>query len=58
LSLVLYDGWITTKVEKAQSSVESSYIENTELERKDEKKLKVRIVKEKTTKEPLCQASW
>ena len=37
--------------------VESSCIENTKLERKEEKKLKERIVKEKTTKQPLRQAS-
>jgi hypothetical protein len=37
--------------------VESSYIENTKLERKEEKKLKEIIIKEKTTKQPLRQAS-
>jgi hypothetical protein len=52
----LCDGRITAQVQ-AQRSVESSCIENTKLERKEEKKLKERIVKEKTTKQPLRQAS-
>jgi hypothetical protein len=52
------DGGITATVEKARSSVESSYIEKTKLERKEEKKLKMRKVKEKTTKQPLRQVSW
>jgi hypothetical protein len=38
--------------------VESSGIENTKLGRKEEKKLKERMEKKKTTKQPLCQASW
>jgi hypothetical protein len=38
--------------------VESSCIENTKLGRKEEKKLKERKVKEKTTKQPLRQVSW
>jgi hypothetical protein len=52
----LCDGKITAQVQ-AQRSVEFSCIENTKLERKEEKKLKERIVKEKTTKQPLRQAS-
>jgi hypothetical protein len=37
--------------------MESSCIKNTKLGRKEEKKLKERIVKEKTTKPPLRQVS-
>ncbi len=44
-------------VEKARSSMESNYIKNTKLESKEEKKLKERIIKEKTTKQPLRQAN-
>jgi hypothetical protein len=44
------NGGIIATVEKARSSVESSYIENIKLERKEEKKLKEIIIKEKTIK--------